>query len=576
MPQHNRDLSLNQQGKDVALLHGRLINIGYTIDTSEIINEFFGQSTHQAVIHFQQAEGLEATGVVESATAQAIVARAESDETFIVPKPSIPPHAATSAPIGPGEMPGEPSEMVSESIPPPEEERQRASSTQEALDVGEQVQKEREFTTPGEGNGATDSAKGQVSDEVIYTVVGTVSSPDSAGVGGLSVQVVDKNVGPDILLRKTTTDQRGRYRVSFSASRLLKQGKEPPDLQARVYVGETFLAASEVRYNASTNETLDVKLPANSAALPSEYETLTTTLTAYYKGRLGDRQETSDRQDVTYLANKTGWDARAVALAALADQFSKSQATATKGTAADGIKPEFYYALFRAGLPANAETLYLADPQAAGAVWKQAIAQGVIPQALANEIPAAIQAFQALSAARALDAKHPVGLSTLKELLQLTLGEDTQRQQQFADLYVRYQNDLPAFWSHMEQSFGPEATKRLQLDGQLGYLTLNNAPLIERLHNAEQQTPLTSTLDLAQRVYYQAAKWEPLLDGAIPAHILGSTPDEQRANYAELLAAQVRLAFPTAVFDNPEGGYMRPMTTSTVGILDSSEVLLWC
>jgi len=546
MTPNNQNISLNQQGKDVVLLHGRLINIGYTIETSEIINEFFGQSTHQAVIHFQQVEGLSATGVVDSATAQAIMARAESGKTFILSKPSIPPQAATSAPTGPGEMPGEPSEIVRESTSPPEEEREPPSSAQGVPDAGKQVQKGQEFATPGEVNGATDSAKGQATDEVIYTVVGTVSSPDSAGVDGLSVLVVDKNVGPDILLDKTTTDQRGRYQASFPASRLLRQGKELPDLQARVLVGKTFLAASEVRYNASTNETLNVKLPANSSALPSEYETLMATLAAHYKGRLGDLQETGDQQDVTYLANKTGWDARAVALAAPADQFSRSQAS-TKGTADGGIKPEFYYALFRAGLPANTETLYLADPQAVGAVWKQAIAQGVIPQALANEIPAAIQAFQALSAARALDAKHPVGLSSLKELLQLTLGEDTQRQEQFADLYVRYQNDLPTFWSHVEQSFGPKATKRLQLDGQLGYLTLNNVPLIERLHNAEQQNPLTSTLDLAQRGYYQAVKWKPLLDGAIPAHIPGSTPDEQRVNYAELLAAQVCLAFPTAV-----------------------------
>ena len=45
MTQHNNKLSLNQQGKDLALLYNRLINMGYTIDTPEIIGEISRQST---------------------------------------------------------------------------------------------------------------------------------------------------------------------------------------------------------------------------------------------------------------------------------------------------------------------------------------------------------------------------------------------------------------------------------------------------------------------------------------------------------------------------------------------------
>lgn len=53
--QQNPHLSLNQQGSEVVLLHNRLIALGYTITTSEILNEFFGESTQQAVQRFQQA-----------------------------------------------------------------------------------------------------------------------------------------------------------------------------------------------------------------------------------------------------------------------------------------------------------------------------------------------------------------------------------------------------------------------------------------------------------------------------------------------------------------------------------------
>ena len=316
-------------------------------------------------------------------------------------------------------------------------------------------------------------------------------------------------------------------------------------------VGDRFLAASDIKYNASTRENLDVTLPADAAGLPSEYETLTTHLTTFVDHHLGALREDDERQDITYLANKTGWDARAVAMAALADQFSRRAAPKTFAASAAakeaGIKPAFYYALFRAGFPADAESLYQANAKTVAAVWEQAIKQGVISSALADEIPKAAELFEALSAANSLDVRPAVGVSTLKEMLHDVLGDAPQQVERFASLYVRHQDDMPTFWSNLEAELGEAKTKRLRLDGQLGYLTLNHAPLIRNLHQAERENPLTSTLDLAKRGYYEAEKWLSLLDGAIPPNIPGETDAEKREKYAELLAAQVRLAFPTAV-----------------------------
>src|SRR5262249_5935991 len=91
-----------------------------------------------------------------------------------------------------------------------------------------------------------------------YTVSGSVNSPDRAGVGARRVQIVDKNVGQDVPLGESVTDAAGRYRVQFGAASLVERKKQQPDLQARVYAGQTFLGASEVRYNAGTQETLNV------------------------------------------------------------------------------------------------------------------------------------------------------------------------------------------------------------------------------------------------------------------------------------------------------------------------------
>jgi len=312
-------------------------------------------------------------------------------------------------------------ELAQIGLPVPEDERERGFFGHGTFQAVTRFQAEQRLERTGVVDTETAKAINGVVDASTYIVTGTVSSPDRAGVGGLRVEIVDKNVGEEVGLTEAITDELGRYNTRFASRSLRERGKTEPDLKARVYTGETFLAASDIRYNARTEETLNVELPADSAALPSEHETLTEALAAYYGGELGELKESDDRQDITYLANKTGWDARAVALAALADQFGQHS---TGGGDAEGIPPAFYYALFRAGLPANPDTLYQADAQTIERVWKQAIEHGVIPVALEDELPQAMEAFQALSAARALDSQALAGTSTLKEMLQLALGDD--------------------------------------------------------------------------------------------------------------------------------------------------------
>ena len=233
-----------------------------------------------------------------------------------------------------------------------------------------------------------------------YRVDGKVASRLSAGVGGLRIMIVDKGVGDDVPLCEATTDDGGGYQTSFSDELVRRRGKSQPDLQARVFAGVALLGASVVRYNASERETLNILLDDTKAsALPSEHDALTSALSSQFNGKLGDLKEAGERQDITFLANKTGWDARAVALAALADQFSARTGDAT---GAQAIPQAFLYALFRAGLPANEDALYHTDAKTLEAVWTNAAEQGVIPQTSPEQISALVGRFQDLSAQKLL------------------------------------------------------------------------------------------------------------------------------------------------------------------------------
>ena len=380
-----------------------------------------------------------------------------------------------------------------------------------------------------------------IGDDSDYTVSGIVSSPDRAGVKGLRVDVMDRNISEDVLLASASTDDRGRYRASFPVSVLRERQKQQPDLQARVFADKTFLGASEVRYNAGHNETLDVELPPNSTALASEHETLVSSLGTHFNGALRDLKESAERQDITYLANKTGWDARAVALAALADQFSQ-QSTEAKAA----IKPAFYYAMFRAGLPAN-PALFRTDPQSVKQVLQKAVKQGVIEPASEQEIDTATQDFERLSAEKRLTSAPLIGTSMLKDLLAVSqLNNDEQTK--FAALLIEHRQDPTKLWAAVEKEFGTQRTKQLQVDGKLGFLTLNNAPLVSQLHAVAGNGGLNDPVQLAERGLHRASDWLPLLDNnvQIPKEIPGDTPELKKANYAEYLAAQIRISYPTA------------------------------
>ena len=376
---------------------------------------------------------------------------------------------------------------------------------------------------------------------ITFQVSGKVTSPTSTGVGGLRVQIVDKTVGEDVPLEQTATQPDGTYQITFTDANWRQRGKTQPDLQAHIYSGDRFLAASEVRYNASISEILNIVLEESlTPALRSEHETLLQNISSHFQGNLRDLQETDTRQDITYLANKTGWDARAVAIAALSDQFS----------ARTEIEPAFFYTLFRAGLPANDNALYQVDAQSAERVWKQGIQQGLIPAALEAQIPQVLTRFQDLAVQRALDAPALVGISSLKEMLASSRIDNLDQQQTFVRLYTQHKDNLPQFWEAVQSDFGEPIAQRLRLDGQLGYLTLNNAPLMQNLHqDIAGENGITNTLSLVENGYYRADKWQTLMtDGiAIPAEIPGKDNAEKRQNYAELMSAQMRLSYPTAV-----------------------------
>ena len=69
----SRMLSLNKRGADVPILQNGLAFLGYRISRAECEEQFFGKTTHQAVLAYQKDRNLPQTGRYDSTTRKAFV-----------------------------------------------------------------------------------------------------------------------------------------------------------------------------------------------------------------------------------------------------------------------------------------------------------------------------------------------------------------------------------------------------------------------------------------------------------------------------------------------------------------------
>ncbi|GLV54300.1 hypothetical protein KDH_11480 [Dictyobacter sp. S3.2.2.5] len=599
MTQHNPNLSLNQQGNDVILLHSRLMDIGYTIATSEILNELFGESTYQAVVQFQQHEGLPPTGVVDAATAQALVNRFTSDKT--VPRPAVSsqspltPHLATESASSPTAAPLQPLAGFSgtpERMPvqPPVEIVRDAPLPLPVQPAPHPIQPQPGVPVtlppgsvvipppspvvippvevvppagvvvppppvrPGGGGGGVEpppvrpGGGGGVEPPPVTSggsnsLQGTIYLDHGLPANGLAVRLYNRGFGGvDTLLGETKTGGQGAYAFSYSS------GGKIANLDVRVVGADgKEVSISAAQYNPPQQKVLNLVAPASVQPLAPEYQRLNNDLSAHLasSSKLGDAQEDSGRQDLTFLAQSTGWDPRLVSLAA----------TANKLSATTNLGQDTLYALFRAGLPSDAQQLAWVDsatiPKALGATNKAGISNFTDQQ-----LAAAQTAFDNFARPVRLATQSPGTASTFGQLLSksnLAANEQTT----FADLYFSHQGTGADLWQQAQaKGLAQEKLDTLRTQGKLAYLTLNNADLAASL----QQETGSNLEQLVSKDFYKPETWKAHLttlagnDNQKMQALIPPTFNADNAQsadnldaYAADLARKVRISYPTQV-----------------------------
>lgn len=370
-------------------------------------------------------------------------------------------------------------------------------------------------------------------------VSGQVVTNAGVAAADLNVIAIDKNIGKDdVVLGQTVTDSSGNYSISYDKQVLEKMGKQKADIQITIVdpqVKSKIYGVSSVHYNASDEEKINLVLQSKIIDKISEYNKIVSALKQYLGNTLlKDLQENTNRQDISYLANKTGWDARLVAMVSLADKYS----------AESGISPDFYYALFRAGISTDLDELYRTNSETVKRIWEKAIEENIIDVSLKPTIEKNLIKFKENARTHVLEKAKPVGVSSLKNMLDISLP-DRKKQNEFVDLYLNHTGDMNIFWNKIETKFGKNTAEKLQLDGKLGNLTNNNTELIKKLYS--DKLAQNSLSDLIKNGLYKKDAWIDILknDIPVPKDISGETDEEKKKNYADFMVSQLKSSYPT-------------------------------
>ncbi len=360
---------------------------------------------------------------------------------------------------------------------------------------------------------------------------------------GVTVRLYAKGfAGSDTKLAEVTSGPAGVFVLPYTAP------SPRSTLEVRV-VGpkETETSLSAIGVEAATGKMLRLVVPGTVQPLAPEFNRLGADLKSQIgAANVGQAQESDGRKDLTLLNRSTGWDARLVAMAALAAQNAPTT----------GIGEDVLYALFRVGLPTDPAQLALVEPDVVRAALSKAASAGVVN--LNNrQIEAATASFQTFATKAQTTLTAQGSVSSYGDQLRAVFGDNQKQADAFASLYFSNPTAGSALWDKATQLGIPARTiDALKLQGKFLYLTSNNAPLASALQ--KQVGSVDKLPQLVQNDLYSGGAWQATLttlagannekglQALIPPTYTGTTAERLEAYTADL-ARKVRVSFPTQV-----------------------------
>jgi hypothetical protein len=349
-------------------------------------------------------------------------------------------------------------------------------------------------------------------------------------------------------IAETKSDANGVYSLTYAPPPVIPPATLSTNLEVRALDPEgKEVTVSGPIYKNTQMAGLNLVAPAGIQPLTGEYTRMAVDLQAAIGGiqNLTKAQESDTQQDLTLLNQSTGWDARPLALAAIAAQQ----------TAATGLGQDVLYALYRTGLPTDPQKLALVPAATIRTALTKANQAGIV-NLTAAQIATAQTTFTSYAIKTNSNLKISGAPSSFNDLLGNVLTTPAQ-QSAFAGIYFDPTITDADLWQKAAAA-GISAANiaALQVQGKLAFLTYNNAGLVKTIQ--QQLGATTDPAALADKDYFLDVTWINLLNSIagtdqqklqsmIPSMYGGATPNDQLKAYAADLSRKVRLSYPTRV-----------------------------
>jgi hypothetical protein len=374
-----------------------------------------------------------------------------------------------------------------------------------------------------------------------FSVSGTVRTAAGRPIAGAAVCAFDRDLRKEQPLgQPATTNSKGEYSIAYTSDQFKSAEHGGLDVIVRAFdAAGALLAASETRFNAGPQETVDL---TNSAASPavSEFERCANAIVPLLAGQgpggenLAIDSLTAD--DIKFIVADTGL-ARETVQCWIASERVARQHDMT------ALWPAFY-AWFRAGLPQTLERLTETPTESLLATLKAAISNQVLPKAIAQQLPSIHTMLDAQRAQSQLQPAQSGATPSLGDLL-MTLSSDETRvvgdpdkRRTVASLW-QHSASAAQSWDRLQQAELGEIVPALQRTTQLSQITLGHVDAIKALQ-ARHDSRAPGSIEYLAAI--RPAEWLSLAfeQGPPPSSHLspGAYADSLRRNVERTLPMQ--------------------------------------
>jgi hypothetical protein len=390
-------------------------------------------------------------------------------------------------------------------------------------------------------------------------VRGTVRLFDGSPAEKVTVSAFDRDLRSEQLLGQTETDEKGFYRVRYSADQTLKDEKGGADLLVKATASDgSLLVASQVLFNAPPVAEVDLNIPAEALEPPSLFEKVERELKPLTAGlQIEELEEDKQNQDLSFLSGETGFDIKVLARFVLAHRLKQRR-----------LEAEFWFALLGGTffdytrdkslaeqLDAILDSLPSLDAAAVRRSLISALNRREISESFRERTDEWVEAFLQFAARQLVSDSGKPGF--VKQALEDARITDAKKQETFARLFTEQKSLTPELIEALEKdtSFQKEEIDDLRTSFRLAELTRGDFPLVKAIKDefgVRQPEKIRTLAKRSEREWVELVKAKketgeiklPIETAETPG--FGKLPDEEL--YGRTLERQFREAFPTAAF----------------------------